>query len=310
VCGGSAVRVVCGGAGVNARGVSSLAGVIHAAMQTHSTAAGIAMAVDAAGLLMSPETAAEIERLRASATGAHRRIEEVLDYLATKDAVQLSEDAGVMGFHIVAVLDGPGPTAAERAEQRAKAAQQQADYAEAVATVARLEQKRVELERIANAEHERVAELEQQLAVRSFYLADSEDAENGPTLHTTADAAKAWCDEVEPGDWFEDEGGVWVQCDTDPDTDRPTTRGAGTVTPLTVQGDGIVAEAERIRQALLEKARKLASLTEVRESERDFIRELQVQQGEVMKALGCGRHDEWDDVVHRARQLATKGGAL
>jgi hypothetical protein len=45
----------------------------------------------------------------AARDGAHRRIAEVLDYLATKDAVQLSEDAGAMGFHIVAILDGPGP---------------------------------------------------------------------------------------------------------------------------------------------------------------------------------------------------------
>jgi hypothetical protein len=196
---------------VNARGVSSLAGVIHAAMQTHSTAAGIAMAVDAAGLLMSPETAAEIERLRASATGAHRRIEEVLDYLAEKDAVQLSEDAGVMGFHIVAVLDGPGPTAAERAEQRAKAAQQQADYAEAVATVARLEQKRVELERIANTERERVAELERHAAADvTVYRASHESIVIGH--YTTAAAAREHCEAYvqreHPGavlDWIADE---------------------------------------------------------------------------------------------------------
>lgn len=45
--------------------------------------------------------------------GAHRKIAEVLDYLAEKDAVQLSEDAGAMGFHIVAILDGPGPRADE-----------------------------------------------------------------------------------------------------------------------------------------------------------------------------------------------------
>ncbi|NUP52313.1 MAG: hypothetical protein HOW97_34080 [Catenulispora sp.] len=50
---------------------------------------------------------AEVERLRASAEGAHRRINEVLDYLATKDATKLSGDAGAMGFHIVAVLDSP-----------------------------------------------------------------------------------------------------------------------------------------------------------------------------------------------------------
>jgi hypothetical protein len=154
---------------------------------------------------------------------------------------------------------------------------------------------------------ERVAELEQQLAVRTFYLADSEGAEDGPTLHTTHEAAIAWCDEVEPGEWYEDDG-LWVQCDTDPDTDRPTTRGAGTVTPLTVSGDGIVAEAERIRQELVKAGAKVPVLIEVRDSQRDEIRRLQTEQGEVMQALGCGRYDEWDEVLHRARQLAAKGG--
>lgn len=55
--------------------------------------------------LLDAET--EAERLRASAEGAHRRINAVLDYLATKDATQLSEDAGALGWHIVATLDSP-----------------------------------------------------------------------------------------------------------------------------------------------------------------------------------------------------------
>jgi len=199
---------------VNTRSVNALSGVIHAAMQTHRTAAGIAMAVEAAGMAQSPESAAELVALRS-----------------------------------------------------------------------------------------RVVELEQQLAARTFYLAESEDAENGPTLHATHVAAIAWCDEVEPGDWFEDDG-VWVQCNTDPDTDRPTTRGAGTVTPLSVQGDGVDAEADRLRREFLEKARKLSDLQRVREDEQEYVRDLQKQQGAVMKALGCGAHDEWDEVLHRARQLA------
>lgn len=52
---------------MNARAVNALAGVIHAAMRTHRTAAGIAAAVDAAGMLMSPETAKELARLRKEA---------------------------------------------------------------------------------------------------------------------------------------------------------------------------------------------------------------------------------------------------
>ncbi|MFD7101889.1 hypothetical protein [Streptomyces celluloflavus] len=50
---------------MNARSVSRAADVIFRAMQTRQTAAGIAAALDAAGMLQSPETAAEAERLRA-----------------------------------------------------------------------------------------------------------------------------------------------------------------------------------------------------------------------------------------------------
>lgn len=49
---------------MNARAVAAAAGVIHAAMRTHRTAAGIAAAVDAAGMLMSPEMAALLEHVR------------------------------------------------------------------------------------------------------------------------------------------------------------------------------------------------------------------------------------------------------
>jgi hypothetical protein len=49
---------------VNASRINSAAGVVLAAMKQRQTAAGIASALDAAGLLMSPETAAELERLR------------------------------------------------------------------------------------------------------------------------------------------------------------------------------------------------------------------------------------------------------
>lgn len=69
----------------------------------------------------------------------------------------------------------------------------------------------------------------------TWFLADSEGAEGGPTLHATLDAAKAWADEFEPAEWVEQDG-VWVQVHCDQDTDRPTHRGAGTVTPLTLAG--------------------------------------------------------------------------
>ncbi|PJN38957.1 hypothetical protein CG747_20645 [Streptomyces sp. CB02959] len=45
--------------------IKAAADLIFRAMQTHRTPAGIAMALDAAGMLQSPETAAEAERLRA-----------------------------------------------------------------------------------------------------------------------------------------------------------------------------------------------------------------------------------------------------
>ncbi|WP_037616321.1 hypothetical protein [Streptomyces aureus] len=50
---------------MNARSVNAAAGVVLAAMeQGRRTATGIALALDAAQMLMSPETAAELERLR------------------------------------------------------------------------------------------------------------------------------------------------------------------------------------------------------------------------------------------------------
>lgn len=50
---------------MNAKRVNAAAGVILAAQQTDRTPAGIALALDSAQLLMSPEIAAELERLRA-----------------------------------------------------------------------------------------------------------------------------------------------------------------------------------------------------------------------------------------------------
>jgi hypothetical protein len=89
----------------------------------------------------------------------------------------------------------------------------------------------------ANALRIRNAELEARAAgpVTTWFLADSEGAEGGPTLHATLDAAKAWADGVEAAEWVEQDG-VWVQCICDPDTDRPTHRGAGTVMPLALSG--------------------------------------------------------------------------
>lgn len=49
---------------MNARRVNAAAGVILAAQKTRQTAAGIAMVLEAACLLQSPESAAEVQQLR------------------------------------------------------------------------------------------------------------------------------------------------------------------------------------------------------------------------------------------------------
>ncbi|MFG2400711.1 hypothetical protein [Streptomyces lydicus] len=49
---------------MNARRVNAAADVICRAMKTKQTAAGIAAALDAAGLLQSPEAAAEVEQMQ------------------------------------------------------------------------------------------------------------------------------------------------------------------------------------------------------------------------------------------------------
>jgi hypothetical protein len=50
---------------MNARALNALAGVIAAAMRQDRTPMGIALAIESAGLLQSPESAAELVALRA-----------------------------------------------------------------------------------------------------------------------------------------------------------------------------------------------------------------------------------------------------
>jgi hypothetical protein len=57
---------------VNARALNALAAVILAAQEKDRTPMGIAIAVESAGLLLSPESAAELEQLRSA-----RRVEHV-----------------------------------------------------------------------------------------------------------------------------------------------------------------------------------------------------------------------------------------
>jgi hypothetical protein len=101
---------------VNARNVHALAGVIHAAMQTRQTAAGIAAAVEAAGMLQSPETAAELATLRAEVErlrlSPHERLilrfalEMADDAIASTPADFTAEDTAAMG-RLRAFATGP-----------------------------------------------------------------------------------------------------------------------------------------------------------------------------------------------------------
>jgi hypothetical protein len=72
---------------VNTRALNALAGVICRAQEQDRTPMGIAFAVDAAGMHMSPETAVELEQLRA-------RVAELEQLLADAPvAVTLTERA-------------------------------------------------------------------------------------------------------------------------------------------------------------------------------------------------------------------------
>ncbi|WP_225811264.1 hypothetical protein [Streptomyces spinosus] len=63
---------------MNTRSVNSAAGVILAAMQQNRTPAGIALALEAAGLLMSPEAAKDMASVSTDAVSvAERAVEEL-----------------------------------------------------------------------------------------------------------------------------------------------------------------------------------------------------------------------------------------
>lgn len=68
---------------MNAKRVTAAAGVILAAQKTHQTAAGIAAALEASGLLQSPESADELVELRSLVTEfaatVDQRTERLLD---------------------------------------------------------------------------------------------------------------------------------------------------------------------------------------------------------------------------------------
>lgn len=61
---------------MNTRSINSAAGVINAALTQNRTAAGIALALDSAGMLMTPETAAELASLRAQFAVSDHSVDE------------------------------------------------------------------------------------------------------------------------------------------------------------------------------------------------------------------------------------------
>ncbi|MFD3929726.1 hypothetical protein [Streptomyces sp. NPDC058614] len=91
---------------MNTKLVNTTAGVINAALTQNRTAAGIALALESAQLLMSPETAAELERLRQYAESRKSREEELL---ATMGRIDLREapEAWALGMTVISHLEGP-----------------------------------------------------------------------------------------------------------------------------------------------------------------------------------------------------------
>ncbi|MFH8336901.1 hypothetical protein [Streptomyces sp. AM6-12] len=59
---------------MNTRAVNAAAGVVQAALEQGRTAAGVALALESAQLLQSPEHAAELERLRLEAAGLRSQL--------------------------------------------------------------------------------------------------------------------------------------------------------------------------------------------------------------------------------------------
>jgi hypothetical protein len=101
---------------MNTRLVNSAAGVVQAAMeQGRQTAAGIALALDAAQLLMSPEVAAELERLRAERHSTNESVSEADEALrANRDRIAELETTNDALRARLAVLEAQRAALAER----------------------------------------------------------------------------------------------------------------------------------------------------------------------------------------------------
>ena len=91
------------------RAVNAAARVLAAAMeQGRQTPAGLAIALDSAGLLNSPEHAAEFERLRSALAGGRSADEDPIRYALTDkaDAVTADEDVTPQVLKLRSLLAG------------------------------------------------------------------------------------------------------------------------------------------------------------------------------------------------------------
>ncbi|MFF7949072.1 hypothetical protein [Streptomyces griseorubiginosus] len=204
-----------GGGGMNARLVNTVADVINAALTQNRTAAGIAMALESAQLLQSPETAAEVQRLRDE--------NELLRLNHTQIQASLTRMSAELGQ---ALRDAAEDLPLLRANLQGWS--ERSRKAEAELRLARIE----------------LAELEARAAAglgAVWWLAQYEGVE--PELFATEAAAREFCDqqavgELDGWDWFPDGDGVFRQWRTSDLDDRPVGEGPGSVTRLLAPAQG------------------------------------------------------------------------
>lgn len=146
---------------------------------------------------------------------------------------------------------------------------------------------------------------------RELFLALYDGTE--PELFTTAEAARACCNDLAPvdahgncWDWTVNEFGVHVQFWTHPDDDRPLSETSGSVTPIVVQGDDDLSELAQLRArvaALLEERHRTNEWADdaakALRADRDRIAELEAELriGAPWKCDVCGKENTRDVCV-------------
>jgi hypothetical protein len=221
---------------VNTKALNSLADLICRAQEQDRTPMGIAFAIDSAGRHMPPETAAELERLRAEAESSR------VDWARLSRAEQRrAELEAVLGTH-------RKDDQAEIERLKVRVAELEAERHvtnEALSDAA--EQLRTDRDQIASLEAA-------QGAIPPLYVADYDSAPL--TLHLTREAARAACDDVAKvdahgcyWDWRTEEGDTDRQFWTHPDDDRPTGYTGGAVWQIEVEQPD--AEADGIARRIV-----------------------------------------------------------